>query len=96
MLDLWFCAGSAARLLRCFGPMSASFVYLLLRQALQMLTQLATDGGAKDIELLVLRHQVALLRRQVRRPDLEPADRVVLAALSRLLPVPCQNCSHRV
>src|SRR2546430_10579175 len=66
--------------------MSASLVYLLLRQVLQMLTQLARDGGAKDIELLVLRHQVAVLRRQVRRPDLEPADRVVLAGVSRLLP----------
>ena len=68
--------------------MSASLVYLLLRQILQMLTQLARDGGAKDVELLVLRHQVAVLRRQVHRPELQPADRVVLAALSRLLPRP--------
>jgi transposase len=66
--------------------MSASLVYLLLRQVLQMLTQLARDGGAKDVELLVLRHQVAVLRRHVHRPDLQPADRVVLAALSRHLP----------
>src|SRR3954447_24517157 len=66
--------------------MSASLVYLLLRQVLQMLAQLARDDGAKDVELLVLRHQVAVLRRQVQRPKLEPADRVVLAALSRLLP----------
>jgi putative transposase len=66
--------------------MSVSLAYVLLRQVLQMLTQLARDGGAKDVELLVLRHQVAVLRRQVRRPELEPADRVVLAALSRLLP----------
>src|SRR3954462_15025481 len=66
--------------------MTASLVYLLLRQILQMLTQLARDGGAKDIELLVLRHQVAVLRRQVHRPDLQPEDRVVLAALSRLVP----------
>jgi putative transposase len=55
--------------------MSASLVYLLLRQILQMLTQLARDDGAKDVELLVLRHQVAVLRRQVRRPDLQPACR---------------------
>ena len=68
--------------------MSASLVYLLLRQVLQMMTQLARDGGAKDVELLVLRHQVAVLRRQVTRPDLRPEDRVVLAALSRLLPRP--------
>ena len=66
--------------------MSASLVYLLLRLVLQMLTQFARDGGAKDVELLVLRHQVAVLRRQVRRPKLEPTDRVVLTALSRLLP----------
>ncbi|WP_309238661.1 integrase core domain-containing protein [Actinoplanes aureus] len=68
--------------------MTAALVYLVLRQRLQMLTQLARDDGAKDVELLVLRHQVAVLRRQVHRPKLEPADRVVLAALSRLLPRP--------
>ncbi|MBG0569336.1 transposase [Actinoplanes sp. NEAU-A11] len=69
--------------------MSVSLVYLLLRQVMQMLTQLARDDGAKDVELLVLRHQVAVLRRQVACPMLEPADRVVLAALSRLLPRAC-------
>jgi putative transposase len=68
--------------------MGASLVYLLLRHVLQIMTQLARDGGAKDVELLVLRHQVAVLRRQVHRPDLEPADRVVLATLSQLLPRP--------
>jgi hypothetical protein len=52
--------------------MTASLAHLLLRQVLQMLTQPARDGGAKDVEILVLRHQVAVLRRQVRRPDLEP------------------------
>ena len=41
--------------------MTASLVYLLLRQVLQMLTQLARDGGAKDVDILVLRHQVAVL-----------------------------------
>jgi hypothetical protein len=68
-------------------------VHLLLRQVLQMLTQLARDGGTKDVELLVLRHQVAVLRRQVHRPALEPADRVVLTALSQLLPGRAGRCS---
>jgi hypothetical protein len=67
---------------------NASLVYLLVRQVLQMLTQLARDGGAKDVELLVLRDQVAVLRRQVHRLDLQPADRVVLAALSGCCPEP--------
>jgi hypothetical protein len=47
------------------------------------------DGAgdrANAVEVLVLRHQVAVLRRQVRRLDLEPADRVVSAGLSQLLP----------
>ncbi|MET8311837.1 integrase core domain-containing protein [Micromonospora sp. NPDC005173] len=68
--------------------MSTSLLYLLLRQVLRMLSQLAHDDGAKDVEILVLRHQVAVLSRQVTRLDLEPADRVVLAVLSRLLPRP--------
>jgi hypothetical protein len=66
--------------------MNASLVYLLLRQILQMLTQLARDGGAKDVELLVLRHQVAVLLRQVHRPDLHPADRVVWRLVAAAAP----------
>src|SRR3954453_13900867 len=60
--------------------MNPSLAYQILRQILRMLTQLARDGGAKDVELLVLRHEVAVLRRQVHRPQLQPTDRLVLAA----------------
>jgi putative transposase len=67
--------------------MTTSLVYLLLRQVLQMLTQIARDGGAKDVEILVLRHEVALPRRQVNRLDLQPADQVIIAVLSLLPPV---------
>jgi putative transposase len=73
--------------------MTASLVYLLLRQVLQMLAQLARRGGAKDVEILVLRHQVAVLRRP-RAPSRAATGRpVVLAALSRLLPRPAGRYS---
>jgi putative transposase len=42
--------------------------------------------AAKDLEILALRHQLAVLRRQTKRPRLDPADRAVLAAISRALP----------
>ena len=73
--DVRLCARCAVEVAATLQPMSASLVYLLLRQVLQMLTQLARDGGAKDVELLVLRHQVAVLRRQVHLwvPDVEPS-----------------------
>ena len=47
---------------------------------------LARSDRAKDAEILILRHQVAVLRRQVAVPRLSWADRAVLAALARLLP----------
>jgi putative transposase len=66
----------------------APFVRLsrLLSAVLRLLVRGRHSEFAKDLELLVLRHQLAVLGRQQRRPLLRPAERALLAALARLLP----------
>ena len=63
-----------------------TFAYLSVRRVLEFVLLLARSDDAKEIELLALRHEVAMLRRQVKRQTFEPADRALFAALSRLLP----------
>jgi hypothetical protein len=70
----------------------SKLAYLTLWRSIRLLVLLARGDAAKDLEILVLRHQLAVLRRQVARPRFEPADRALLAALSRALPRSRWSC----
>src|SRR5674476_763950 len=66
-----------------------SLVYLVARTLVRLLVgggQRDRDDGAKDLEVLVLRHQLRVLQRTAGRPKLRPVDRVLLAAASRAIP----------
>lgn len=60
--------------------------YLLATHVFAWLELLARSSAAKDVEILILRHQVAVLRRQITTPRPGWPDRAVLAARARLLP----------
>src|SRR5436189_5010553 len=66
--------------------MVLSFVYWSLRRLLELMVLRRRAEREKEIEILLLRHQLRVLERQVARPTLTPADRVLLAAFSRVLP----------
>ena len=67
-------------------PVLLKIVYLLVRRLLSLAVLVFRGDRAKDAQLLVLRHENAVLRRHVGLVRYEPADRVWLAALTRLIP----------
>ena len=66
--------------------MALSFVYRLVRRVAELLRVHRMDAAAKDAEFLVLRHQLAVLQRQVARPQFSWSDRALTATLAKLVP----------
>lgn len=66
--------------------MPHALAYMIVRFVLALVAVLVRGDVSKEAELLVLRHENAVLRRQVSSPRYEPADRIWFAALSRLVP----------
>jgi len=68
-----------------------SFLYVAFVRLLLLLRLRRSERGELAVEVVILRHELAVLRRQVERPALRPADRAVLAGLSRLVPKACRG-----
>jgi transposase len=69
-------------------PVALRLIYQILTKLLSWLVLRARADSAKEIEILVLPHQLAVLRRRTRRPRLSWADRALITTLTRLLPTP--------
>jgi putative transposase len=63
-----------------------SMAYVLACRLFALVVLLGRGDRSKELEILVLRHELSILRRQVRRPEFTERDRLLLAALSRMLP----------
>jgi putative transposase len=87
----WACASDLSdRYARCHGmivSVSSGLLSLIFCQLVNLLLLLTRSSASQDVELLVLRHEVAVLRRANPKPRLDWTDRAVFAALLRRLPL---------
>jgi transposase InsO family protein len=66
-------------------PMASPVAFLVVRKLLRLLG-IGPTPDDKDVEIAVLRHQLAVIRRQIAQPRFSPTDRAVLATVARLIP----------
>jgi putative transposase len=71
----------------------SKLAYLTLCRSIQLLVLLARGDAAKDLEILVLRHQLTVLHRQLPRPRLEPTDRACSPQSAASCPRPAGHAS---
>jgi putative transposase len=68
-----------------------SSLYVVACRLLELIVLFARGDRENELEILILRHELSILRRQVDQPRFEPHDRLLLATLSRMLPRRCWN-----
>src|SRR5712664_3308203 len=68
------------------GPVLLSLCYVVLRWVLQLAVLRLRSNDLKELEIVVLRNELAILRRRTRRPSMTWTDRIFLVTASRLLP----------
>jgi hypothetical protein len=72
-----------------------SVIYVVVCRLLELIVLVGGGDRTKELEILVLRHELSILRRQVNRPRVEPQDRLLLAAFCRAAPGTLSSCNRR-